>query len=154
MNHRIRSAAIVINNEKKILMVLHCDPQTNQEWWVPPGGGLEQGEDIFINAKRETKEETGIDVELDKVLYIREFVDKEHNNHNIELFILAKSHQGKITLDNLIVEDEDYYFIKDVKWLSHNELKNLNVFPEILKNKFWQDLENNLPFKYLGQQIK
>lgn len=154
MNHRIRSAALIINDEKKILMVLHRHPKTNQEWWVPPGGGLEAGEDIFSNARRETKEETGIDVELDRLIYLREFVDREHNDHNIELFILAKSYQGEITLDNLVVEDDDYYFIKNVSWLNEKELQELDVFPEILKNGFWRSLEKGFNFKYLGQQIK
>ncbi len=154
MNHRIRSAALIINDENKILMVLHRHPKTNQEWWVPPGGGLKAGEDMFSNAKRETKEETGIDVELDRLIYLREFVDREYDVHNIELFILAKSYQGEITLDNLVVEDDDYYFIKNVSWLSEQELQKLDVFPAVLKNEFWRSLEKGFDFKYLGQQIK
>ena len=72
MKHRIRSAAIVLN-QNKILLVRH--DVAGEIWLVPPGGGLEGEEDILENAKRETKEETGLDIELDKIVYLREFID-------------------------------------------------------------------------------
>ena len=58
MNHRIRVATIIINNQK-ILLVKHVHPETGYAWWVPPGGGLEDKDaSIFDCAKREVFEET------------------------------------------------------------------------------------------------
>jgi hypothetical protein len=37
------------------------------------------------------------------------------------------------------------------KFFSRNELRELNVFPEILKDQFWDDLkEKNKTTRYLG----
>lgn len=155
MNHRIRSAAIIIDNQKRILLVKHVHPEKGHVWWVPPGGSLEGDEDIFLNAKRETFEETNLDIELDKIIYIREFVDNYNNNHNLEVYIKAKSYKGEISIKNVKKNDLDYCWIKDVGFFNINDLKDKEVFPEIIKTpEFWNDYNNNFPnVKYLGKQV-
>ncbi len=51
MKHRIRSAVILIQDQK-ILLVKHVDPSTGVEWWVPPGGGLEDQDDLILELRR------------------------------------------------------------------------------------------------------
>ncbi len=154
MKHRIRVAVMIFQNNK-ILLVKHVHPDTGFEWWVPPGGGMEErDESIFDCAKREVFEETNLKVEIDKIIYIREFFDKEHNTLNIELFTLASSYEGAINLENLKGNGADEFFIKNVAWLLQEELKDLVVFPEILKDTFWDDYKNGFPqTTYLGRQI-
>jgi 8-oxo-dGTP diphosphatase len=152
MEHRIRAAAIVVNNGK-LLLVKHRHPVTSFEWWVPPGGALTNEETLYNCAVRETYEETGLTVELGQVLYLREFLDLEFRRHNLEFFILANSYKGTLTMKNLRPEDMDSHFIKTVKFLSPKEMKNLTIFPEILKDEFWHDLTSGqLTTRYLGQQ--
>ena len=153
MNHRVRSAAIIVNNNK-ILLVKHVHPETGYTWWVPPGGGVKEIDDsIFDCAKRETFEETNLRIEVSRLLYIREFYDKENQKLNVEFFVLADNFEGEINLRNIKGSGPDEHFIKEVKWLSKEELKNLIVFPEILKDKFWNDYELGFTsVKYLGRQ--
>lgn len=40
MNHRIRAAALIVKDDT-ILLVKHVHPVTKFEWWVPPGGKIE-----------------------------------------------------------------------------------------------------------------
>lgn len=69
MQHRIRAAAIIIN-DNKILLVKHVHPETGHEWWVPPGGGVEEIDNsIFDCAKRETFEETNLKIDVSRLLY-------------------------------------------------------------------------------------
>lgn len=154
MQHRIRAAAIIINNNK-ILLVKHVHPETGREWWVPPGGGVEEIDDsIFDCAKRESFEETNLKIELTRLLYIREFHDKENQKLNIELFALADSFEGEISMKNIAGKGQDEHFIKDVAWLSRSELKDIVVYPEIIKDKLWKDYAAGFPStKYLGRQI-
>jgi hypothetical protein len=39
MKHRIRAAAIIVN-QNAVLLVNHKHPANGFEWWVPPGGGF------------------------------------------------------------------------------------------------------------------
>ena len=73
MKNRIRVAVLLFKNEK-ILMIKHIDPKTKFEWWVPPGGGLEGKETVFDCATREVFEESGLNVDVQKLVYIRQFI--------------------------------------------------------------------------------
>lgn len=60
-----RAAGILIEDEKVLL--IHRTRERDgaiREYYVVPGGGIEEGETIEEATKREVKEETGIDVEL------------------------------------------------------------------------------------------
>jgi 8-oxo-dGTP diphosphatase len=153
MEHRIRCAAIIIKDDS-ILLVKHEHPVSGAESWIPPGGGLKDGENIYDCAVRETFEETGLRVVLGSILYLREFVDTELHCHHFEIFILAKSFDGNLTIGNVDPNDRDYPYIKEVRFLSQEEMNKLTVYPEILKDEFWRDYASgNLQTKYLGQQI-
>lgn len=152
MLQRIRAAAIITDNDK-ILLVKHVHPETKYEWWVPPGGGIEEVDNsIFDCAKRETFEEANITVGVSRIVYVREFLDKENQKLNIEFFVLAESYSGEIGLKNIQGNGLDEQYIKEVKWLSKEDLQNIVVFPEILKDEFWHDRAMNFPtVKYLGR---
>lgn len=55
-------ASVVVQNEKGEVLLL----KSPKRGWEIPGGQVEEGEAIRHGAIRETKEETGIDVELTK----------------------------------------------------------------------------------------
>lgn len=85
---------------------------------------------------------------------IREFHDKENQKLNIELFVLADSFKGEISMKNIAGKGQDEHFIKDVEWLSKSEMKHIIVYPEILGDIFWDDYAAGFPnTKYLGRQI-
>jgi 8-oxo-dGTP diphosphatase len=153
MKHRIRSAAIIVK-DNAILLVKHKNPDNGNEWWVPPGGGLEDDESIFECAKRETYEETGLTIELGQILYLRESVDSSRAIHQFEIFILANSFTGELTTANVRPQDLDSAYIKDVRFFSKRQMQGLTVFPEILKDKFWLDFTpgKRLEMQYLGLQ--
>jgi ADP-ribose pyrophosphatase YjhB (NUDIX family) len=57
---------VAVLRENKILLTQRDDFET----WILPGGGVEFGESVARAAIRETKEETGLDVELTKLVGI------------------------------------------------------------------------------------
>ena len=71
MTPRIRVTAILIEDDS-ILLVKHerLVIQSQDRWWSLPGGGLEWGETIEEGLVREVREETGLDVTLDRLLYV------------------------------------------------------------------------------------
>jgi ADP-ribose pyrophosphatase YjhB (NUDIX family) len=49
---------------RQVLLVQHHDPRDDTVFWILPGGGSEDGETIEEAARREVKEETGVDVRI------------------------------------------------------------------------------------------
>lgn len=152
MRHRIRAAALIVENDC-ILLVQHVHPETGETWWVPPGGGVEIIDNsIFDCARRETFEETGLDVKLDRIVYIREFADQENQAYHLELFISSSWHDGELTIANIQGSGPDEHYIKEVRWVSKADIGELVVYPGILKDKFWEDQSQGYPkTRYLGR---
>lgn len=153
MRHRIRAAAL-LRNEDSVLLVQHAHPITGATWWVPPGGGLEPRDaDIFDCVRREVFEETGLLVELSRIAYIREFLDEENAALNLEIFVLADRFEGDLTIRHAQGSGPDEHYIRDVRWVAKDALQDMTVYPEILKNDFWDDVARGFPeTRYLGRQ--
>lgn len=134
MKARVRVGVLIIK-ESKILLIRHVNPSTGQEFWVTPGGGMKNIDDsIFHCAKRETFEEAGLKIKLSKkIKFIRQWYDKENNRLQVEIFLLAKSFKGKLTMDNLLGQGADEDWIKELKFLSKKDMEKLSIFPESLK---------------------
>jgi ADP-ribose pyrophosphatase YjhB (NUDIX family) len=58
--------AVVFDDQKRILLVHRRD----MDLWDLPGGGLDPGELPTEGAVRETKEETGLDVEVERLFIV------------------------------------------------------------------------------------
>lgn len=89
---RIGVFAIILDKEKRVLLCHRRD----YDLWNLPGGGLEKGESPWQGAIRETKEETGFDVEIDRLIGIYYKPDQEE----ISFSFLCKIVKGKITLND------------------------------------------------------
>ena len=59
--HILSAAAIVLNDQNEILLI-----KGPRRGWEMPGGQVEEGESLSDAAIRETKEESGIDIEIIK----------------------------------------------------------------------------------------
>ena len=98
-----------------------------------PGGGIEEGETSDMAAVREVKEETGLDVEIDRMLWHVEQL-KEDGQQRYVNFFLAHPVGGKLALGEDPEFDESGQVLREVKKVSMEELSLLtNVYPEFLK---------------------
>lgn len=144
MRYGISAAALIVEDEQ-VLLVRHREAG-RYDFWVPPGGSLEGEETIFDCARRETLEETGLSVDLGRIVYVQEFVEPGY--HFCKFFILCTSYSGEITLANRGREES---FLVDARFFSRHELPGLTVYPEILQGQFWDDLPAGFPLtRYLG----
>ncbi|WP_432561491.1 NUDIX domain-containing protein [Kineococcus sp. SYSU DK003] len=71
-NSLVPAASVVVVQDGKVLM--HRRRDTDR--WSIPGGGMEPGESIKDTAIREAREETGYDVEVDRLVGV--FSDPGH----------------------------------------------------------------------------
>ncbi|WP_249872839.1 NUDIX hydrolase [Oceanobacillus saliphilus] len=93
--HFVSAATNVINDKKEILLI-----KGPMRGWEMPGGIVELGESLKDGAIRETKEETGIDVEILKFCGIFQNVKKSICN----TLFLAKPIGGKLTTSSESLE--------------------------------------------------
>jgi len=151
MKQGVRAALIAVNNGK-ILLVRHVHPDTAEEWWVPPGGALEDA-DATVQAcvAREVREETGLHAVVGRLIYFREFRDSERNTRWVELYFLADALSGELTAERLSDTRPEERYVREARWVARAELEGLLVFPQILRDHFWQDHESGFPaVRYLG----
>ncbi len=154
MEHRINSirAASLVVQDDRLLLIKSVLPHTGDICWVPPGGGLEGDESIFDCAVREAFEEAGISVELDRIVYLRQFIDKGFGVHNFEVFVLCSSFSGELTIENNVGQP-DAMDVLEARFLSRQDMEGLTVYPELLRDDFWDDLASGFPaVRYLGVQ--
>lgn len=79
---RVRVGAIVVH-AGFILLVNHR--RLGRSYWVLPGGALEAGESLAAGAEREVREETGVEVHMDRLLYLVESFPSDGARHNLDV---------------------------------------------------------------------
>ncbi|MFS0752401.1 NUDIX hydrolase [Oceanobacillus sp. 1P07AA] len=84
--HFISAATIVINEHDEILLI-----KGPSRGWEMPGGQVEEGESLKEAAIRETKEESGVDIEIIKFCGVFQNVQQSITN----TLFLAKPIGGK-----------------------------------------------------------
>ncbi|MDD2584921.1 MAG: NUDIX domain-containing protein [Bacteroidales bacterium] len=149
LHSRIRVTALLFHDNKVLLVRMHRPEKPDNDIFVLPGGGLELGEGIMECAVREVKEETHLDVDIEKIVYMKDLLTSD--SHSLEVICL-----GRITGGTLDVgcdpEGSEEYLLQDVIWLEIDKLKDLNFHPQQLKEVLQKDLEEGFPtLRYLGK---
>ena len=93
--HIVSAATIVLNDQNEILLI-----KGPRRGWEMPGGQVEEGESLRDAAIRETKEESGIDVEITKFCGIFQNVNGSITN----TLFLAKPIGGEPTTSSESLE--------------------------------------------------
>ena len=111
---RVRACGVCIENEQ-ILLVCHQPILGKIDYWCPPGGGVDAGETATEALVREFLEETGYEIEVGKLLKVKEFVRQPL--HAVELYFSVKIISGNLITGHdpeMNVADQ---LIKEVCWL-------------------------------------
>ena len=87
--------AIVFRDGAVLLVKRGAEP--NRSRWSLPGGSLEIGETVEAGAVRETREETGVDVQPLRVLDVRNFIERKDGEvrwHYVLIDVLCEYLRG------------------------------------------------------------
>lgn len=143
---KVRVAAIVTQNNR-LLLVKHR--RRGLSYWAFPGGAVQQYETLHDALTRELREETGLEVEPGRLVYIIETFDpRGRSTHTLNLFYLA----------DVLGETKDVAEIHgggehlDVpEFVSPDDLAGIELYPSI-GNVIKQSMETGFPTEtqYLG----
>lgn len=117
-----RVSVIVISDDSQILLVRHR--KGNRLYWVLPGGRLEYGETFAECAVRELKEETGLDIEIEKFCFLSEAIAPDRSRHIVNIYLKGRVVGGTVRLGNEPV-------LAGVDFFPVSELERLTLFPPI-----------------------
>ncbi len=126
--------SVVAVEDSKILLVKHR--KGSQQYWVLPGGRLEYGETFVDCAVRELKEETGLEIEVERFIFLSEAIAPDRSRHIVNIYVKAKIVGGKLQLGNEPV-------LAGVDFIPLELIEDVTLFPpigKIIKESF---LENN-----------
>ncbi|ODT72765.1 MAG: hypothetical protein ABS75_02880 [Pelagibacterium sp. SCN 63-23] len=138
MQHRI-SAGVLALRDGKVLLVRHFRAGQH-DFWAGPGGGVEAAEQLHEAAEREAFEEAGVRVRARQMAYIDELVD--HWGRIVKFWFLADYLSGAVDVSANPAESES---IVEAGWFAPDALPSGHVFPEVLRRRFWTDLEAGFP---------
>ena len=144
MNHRISSGALV-EHEGRLLLVRHRK-EGEYDFWGAPGGGVQGSESLAAAAEREVREATGLSVVAERLVYVEEFHNPE--TRHCKFWFVAKFLGGTLTVEAPEAASE---YIVEAGWHEQDQVMSLQVFPEALHGRYWQDRLAGFPgFHHLG----
>ncbi|WP_235816502.1 NUDIX hydrolase [Bacillus massilinigeriensis] len=126
--HKLAVATMVWNHKKQILLV-----KSYKRGWEFPGGYVDQGESLKMAAKREVKEETGINIKVTGIYGIEQDVE---GSTVIVIF------SGKAVSGELASSDES----QDVGYFSISQAKKM-ITSDIFRERMMRCLnKKEYPF--------
>jgi len=89
---------IIVRKDGSIILVKRMNPPFKGDWALP-GGFVEYGETIEAAAAREAKEETGVDIELSKIVGVYSAPGRDPRGHTVSICYLAREVGGELRAD-------------------------------------------------------
>lgn len=121
---RVRVCGLLDNGDG-ILMIKHTSIGSKGHLWVPPGGGVDFGESAEQALKREFLEETGLNIEVKKFLFVFELINDKH--HAVELFYSVERLDGQLSLGGDPEFDPSSQIMEEVTFLSYEKISKMDA---------------------------
>ena len=137
MKVRPRLAVRGLILRKGRLLLVNAWPEGKSDLMCAPGGGVELGQSLPDNLKREVYEETGLDVAVGRPVLVNEFHDPNGTFHQVDIYfrctLLGGDPDGAWTDPEGVVTER--------RWVTRTELATFRVKPDSLGDVAWDDDE-------------
>lgn len=97
---------IIIENERQEIILGRRigPPQKFEGMWSLPGGRIKRGETVIEAAKRNAREEVGLEIEVIKLVGVYSDPSRDPRGHTISLCILGRCVGGKLVSSDRLSE--------------------------------------------------
>lgn len=125
LNPRLAVRALIVRNNR--LLLVNAYPEQQSDLWCPPGGGVESGQSLPDNLRREILEECGAEIDVGAPCLVNEFHDPNGSYHQVDIYFRA-------TLRSEIPEGwlDEEGVVNRFFWASPEDLKTLRHKPDSL----------------------
>lgn len=138
---RIRVAAAIPVGSGLIVVRQH---KGDASYWLLPGGGVSWGESLAGSLVREVREEIGLDVAVDRLLFVNDSVAPDGSKHVVNLTFLA---HAVSPVDAVSPLDPA---IDAVDTVPFGRLESIDLRPPVAKELVAFFGDGRLPSTYLG----
>ena len=141
----------IIIKENALLCLKH--QKAGDIYYTLPGGGQEWGETIPQAVQRECLEEANVLVQPNEVLFIRDYIAKNHEfaEENKQI------HQVEIMMRCTLLEEKDAQDASQpdnhqigIEWIPTSQLKATSLYPKVVKEKIIGFLNGGTTLGYIG----
>jgi 8-oxo-dGTP diphosphatase len=134
MRTDIRANAIILKDGKILLIHRKKD---GDEYWVFPGGGIEEGESADEAITREVREETDLEVVSAMELY-----HADNDDGRSHPYYLVEVGDGKPKLSAMAPEDNNDTNWYNPEWVELGNMEGLKIYPAGGYRKFLELYRN------------
>lgn len=149
---RNSAKAIIMDNKRLLTIKLQ---ENNETYFILPGGGQEPGENLHETLKRECREEAGAEVTIGDIIFVREYIGKNHElskkhggYHQTEFMFLTKVVQFNYAKSTLLDQGQI-----GLEWIPIAELMKYNFYPKGLREHIINYVEKGKTKVYVGDMI-
>lgn len=148
----VRSAVrALIVNEGKLLTIVMQRPR-GEQFYILPGGGQRHGETLKAALMRECQEEIGCAVVVEELMYVREYIGKNHtfaeqhrHFHQLEIVFRCSLKHGSCLQQGRYKDKHQI----GIEWLPLEKIKSVLFYPAVLRS-FVEGGQIRIPDVYLG----
>lgn len=123
----IVGVGVVVWHDERVLLIKRGKPPRAGHWSLP-GGAQQLGETLAEAAKREVREETGIDIELGDIIATLDMIDRDQagrvRHHYTLVDFVAEGLEAKLQAGDDAL---------DARWFSRDEIDQLDLWSETLR---------------------
>ncbi|WP_144848154.1 NUDIX domain-containing protein [Paenibacillus cremeus] len=132
--------------DSNLLAVRYKDK--DKVYYALPGGGQEKFESLHSNLQREYQEELGIDIQIGELLFVREWIDKEQNIHQIEFIFKCSPLVKVLKLESEIPDGNQI----GIEWLPLMDIMSYHIYPLEMREHLHTLIQRNTKVPiYLGE---
>jgi len=129
-----RAVAIIIKDNKVALV--HRKKE-GRDYWVFPGGGVEEGETPEEAVVREVQEELSLTGKVERLLFSVE----SYPGGDKDPYFLCSVDDNKIELGGPEKDRHSKQNWYSPQWVEFEKVRNLNLLPEKAKEQFLEEVE-------------